>query len=141
VVAIVSAAFLISYTLNYWVGKYGWYRILVKFGLGKALEESKDKVRDKGIFNTILFTYWEPNLASITATAAGILDVPLGKFTISSLIGLTLWNIFWGILVYSLGDAALKIMGVKWVLAILVGWCAVLFIKTWWGGRRKAEAR
>lgn len=139
VVAVVCASFFIAYTLNYWVGKYGWYKLLVKFGLGKVLEESKEKVRNKGILNTVFLTYWEPNLASITATAAGILDVPLGKFAWASAAGLVLWNVFWGILVYLLGDKALDLFGIKWVVAVILVWCAVLFIKNYWEKKKKAQ--
>jgi membrane-associated protein len=129
VVLVVSVAFIIAYTLNYLVGKYGWHRLLVRFGLGKSLEESKEKLGKQGL-NAVIFSYWEPNLASITATAAGILGVPMRKFQIYSTIGVLLWNIFWGALVYSLGNTALELIGLKYVLIVFVVWVAVIFIKS-----------
>ena len=128
VVLIVCVAFFIAYTLNYLLGKYGWYKLLIKFGLGQSVEKSKDKLIKQGL-NAILFSYWEPNLASLTATAAGILHVPLLKFSLYSAAGIILWNIFWGTLVYTLGESALKVVGLKYVIIIFLIWISVIVIK------------
>lgn len=128
VVLVVCLSFFIAYTLNYLVGKHGWYKLLSKFGLKRQIEESKEKLTRQGL-NAIFLTYWEPNLASLTATAAGILNVPLKKFSLYSAIGIILWNIFWGTLVYILGESALKIAGLKWVLIIFGVWIAVILVK------------
>ncbi len=128
VVMVVSISFFIAYTLNYMMGKYGWYKLLVKFGLGTQIEESKEKLIKNGL-NTVFFTYWEPNLASITATAAGVLNMSFKKFSLYSTAGIILWNIFWGTLVYMLGESALKIAGLKWILIIFGTWIAVILIK------------
>ena len=130
VVAIVSVAFIISYTLNYLVGKYGWYRLLVKFGLSKSLEESKQKLEKQGL-NAVIFSYWEPNLASLIATAAGILRIPMKKFQSYSVVGVIMWNIFWGTLVFSLGIAVLKMTGLKYVLIIFIVWVAIILVKSY----------
>jgi membrane-associated protein len=128
VVLIVCLSFFISYTLNYLVGKYGWYKVLVKFGLSKSLEESKEKLI-KHELSAILYSYWEPNLASITATAAGVLKIPLKKFSFYSIIGILIWNTFWGIFVYTLGEKALTSIGLKYVLVIFVVWFAIILVK------------
>jgi membrane protein DedA with SNARE-associated domain len=135
VVLVVCCAFFIAYTLNYWVGKYGWYKLLIKFGLGQQLEKSKNTLTKQGL-NTIFFSYWEPNLASLTATAAGILHIPLGKFLLYSSMGIILWNIFWGVLVYTLGESALNIVGLKWVLIIFVLWIGVILLKKYFFDKR-----
>lgn len=131
VVGVVCIAFLIAYTLNFLLGRYGWYKLLVKFGLREQLEQAKTKLTKHGL-NAVIFSYWEPNLASITATAAGILDFPLKKFTVYSLVGIVIWNAFWGTLVFLLGDSALQIVGLKWVLIIFGVWVAVLLVKKYW---------
>ena len=136
VVSVVCVAFFISYTLNYWVGKYGWYRLLVKFGLAKSLQHSKEKLLKQGL-NAVIFSYWEPNLASLIATAAGILQIPLGKFSAYSAIGVVGWSIFWGTLVFSLGEAALNIIGIKYVLFIFGAWVAIIILKKYvWSAHR-----
>jgi len=135
VVTVVSLAFFISYTLNYWVGKYGWYNLLIKFGLKTALESAKEKLAKQGL-NAVIFSYWEPNLASLTATAAGILRVHLKQFLIYSTIGIIIWNTFWGTLVFSLGDSALKLIGFKYVIIIFLGWFCILLFKKYLSNRK-----
>ncbi len=139
VVAIVSLAFFIAYTLNYIVGKYGWYKLFLKFGLKKPLDNSQAKLA-KHQFNAILFSYWEPNLASVTATAAGVLNLPLLKFSFYSLIGIIVWNTIWGTLVASLGKAAFKLMGLKYVILVVVIWIAVILIKHFFIDKKQPEA-
>jgi len=139
VVSVVCAAFIIAYTLNYLVGKYGWYKLLVKFGLGKSLNDAKQKLSTQGL-NAIIFSYWEPNLASITATAAGILQIPMKDFQIYSVPGVIVWNIFWGTLVFSLGTTALQIVGLKYVLIIFAVWVAIILLKTWVARRNSRNA-
>jgi len=128
VVLIVCLSFFISYSLNYLVGKYGWYILLAKFGLAGSIEKSREKLIKQGL-NAIFFSYWEPNLASLTATAAGILNVPFKKFSFYSAAGILLWNIFWGTLVFTLGESALKIVGLKYVLFIFFVWVAIILFK------------
>ncbi len=95
VVSIVSLAFLIGYTIDYLMGKYGWYKLFLKFALNNSLETSKIKLQ-KQQFNAIFLSYWEPNPASVTATAAGISQLPFKKFTLYSFLGILFWNTFWG---------------------------------------------
>ncbi|MES2223966.1 MAG: VTT domain-containing protein [Patescibacteria group bacterium] len=135
VVSVTSLAFFIAYTLNYFVGKYGWYKVLLKFGFGHSLLTAKGKLEKQGL-NAVIFSYWEPNLASIIATAAGTLNISLRKFSAYSLFGIVIWNIFWGVLVYTLGDNALKIIGIKYVLVIFGVWILILLLKKFISGRK-----
>ena len=138
VVSVVCLSFFIGYTLDYYIGKFGWYRLFLKFGLKDSLTKAQTKL-EKHEFNAIMFSYWEPNLASITATAAGILQLPLKKFSINSLIGIIIWNTLWGILVASLGNNAFKIMGIKWVSIIVLGWIIIILAKHYFFDKQKAE--
>ena len=137
VVAIVSLAFFIAYTINYLIGKYGWYRLLLKFGLKKPLDNAQKKL-SKHELNAVIFSYWEPNLASVTATAAGILQIPLSRFALHSALGIVIWNVFWGTLVFTLGSSALNLMGLKWILAVFVIWITVIVIKHIFDKRKSA---
>ena len=82
--------------------------------------------------SAVVLSYWEPNLASIIATAAGTLQIPLLRFELYSVLGITLWNIFWGMLVFFLGTAALQMMGLKFVLIVFVIWVSVIVVKARW---------
>ena len=79
IVAIVCAGFSIGYTIDYLLGKYGWYKLLTKFGMGQQIETAKARL-EKHSFKAIAASYWEVNLASITATAAGILKIDFKRF-------------------------------------------------------------
>jgi membrane protein DedA with SNARE-associated domain len=127
VVSVVCLSFFISYTINYFIGKYGWYKVFVKFGLQSSLDLMKIKL-SKHIFSGIISSYWLPNLAAICSTTAGIIQVPLKKFLIQSTIGLVIWNIFWGVFAYTTGDLILKI-GFKDVLVIFLVWSILIIGK------------
>lgn len=128
VVTIVSLAFFISYTLNYLVGRYGWYRLLERFGMKNALEKAAVRLEKRDL-STVMLSYWDPNLASITATAAGILKLPLPRFLLVSAIGIVLWNSFWGTAVSIMGDKALSTGGLGYIFLVIGIWIAVLLIK------------
>jgi len=128
VVSLVCVAFFISYYLNYLVGKYGWYKLFVGLKLKESLDRAKKRL-EKQAFNAIILSYWEPNIASVTATAAGILFIPLKKFLPYSLFGIVMWNTAWGLLVHTLGENALKLTGKKYIIGALLIWIAVIVIK------------
>lgn len=138
VVAVVSLSFFIGYSLDYFIGRYGWYKLFLRFGLKKSLDKAQSKLQ-KHELSAVIFSYWEPNLASITATAAGTLQVPLVKFSLHSAIGIILWNIFWGTLVASLGAKALRLIGLKWVLIIFFAWVLILLVKHYAFDQRRAK--
>lgn len=128
ILILVSIAFFISYSLNYLIGKYGWYKLFVRFGLSGLLEKYKDKLEKQGL-NLVFFTYWVPNFASLTATSAGILRIPLRKFLIYSAFGIIIWSIFWGTLIYFLGQAALEILGLKLIVGFFLIWIGIIILR------------
>lgn len=77
-VGLIILGFFLTSLLNYGLGKYGWYKIFLKLGLKNPLEKIKYKVENKGL--AIIFsTYFHPNLGALTATSAGILNLPFKK--------------------------------------------------------------
>lgn len=127
-VLVVCLALYIAYTINYFLGKHGWYRLFAKFGFTEAIENTKKKLT-KHQFKAIMASYWMPNLASVTATGAGVLKLPFKKFMIQSLFGVLLWNSLWGTLVGVLGERALTLISMKWVLIVFVIWVSIILIQ------------
>ena len=127
VVLIVSIAFFISYYGNYLLGRYGWYKLFIKFGLKNSLDKAEQRLQKYG-FKAIILSYWEPNLASITATAAGVLHLSTRRFLLYSALGIIVWNTIWGILIFNLGKVALQLTGLKYVTIIFLVWIAVIII-------------
>lgn len=134
-VAIVTMALWLGYTLNFFLGRYGWYKLLVQFGVKTYIDEAKEKLSKYGIF-AVLTSYWSPGLASFISTAAGVLHFPTFKFLLYSLIAVVMWNTFWGILVYHIGEQALN-MFLSWPFMVFV---IVLWIGVRYWNERKTNA-
>lgn len=120
-VATITLGLFFAYLINFLLGKYGWYRLLLKFGLKAALEDTKARVLKYGPA-AIFISYWQPNLAALVATSAGILDFSFKKFFLYSLAAAVLWDTFWGILVYFIGEKVLEVVGLKSILLVISLW-------------------
>jgi membrane protein DedA with SNARE-associated domain len=121
------AGFMIAWTLNFFTGKFGWYKLLLKLGVKSSLEKAQEQFTKNG-FKTIYLSYWEPNLASLISTSAGIAQVPIRKFLTVSLIATVFWCAFWGTSAYIFGTEILKYLGGIFFVAI-IGWVIFITIK------------
>lgn len=119
--------FLIAYTFNYFCGKYGWYKVLLKLGIKSSLEKSEKEFAKHG-FKTIYMSYWEPNLASLTSTAAGIAQAPFKRFFIVSLIATVLWAAFWGTAAYIFGEQILEYLGIVF-FGVMIVWIIFIIVR------------
>lgn len=133
VVTAASVGLIIAHIINYTLGRYGWYRLLVKFGLKNAVETEREKIANRGTI-AIFLSYWIPSAAAITDTAAGITRMPFKKFILASLASTIVWNVVVGTLIYLFKDSALSIVGGPGssgsgvFYAIIATWIAILFI-------------
>jgi membrane protein DedA with SNARE-associated domain len=100
---------LSAYVTNFFAGKYGWYRLLLAFGLRGPLENAQRRLTKYGL-SAIFMAYWQANLASCISTA-GILQFPPAGFVAYSLIAEALWVTFWATIIFFLGSAALALVG------------------------------
>ena len=133
-VATITIGLFFAYIVNFLLGKYGWYRLLLKFGLREALEDAKARVTKHGLV-AIFMSYWQPNLAALVATSAGILDFSFTKFLIYSLVAAVIWNTFWGTLVYFIGEEVLNLVGLRFVFLAIFLWIAYRI----WNGKKGKE--
>ncbi len=128
-ISFVTIGLLVAYILNYAIGRYGWYKLLLKFGIKAPVENAKRRLTKYGL-KGIYGSYWQPNLAALTSTAAGILHFPFKKFLKYSLIATIIWNVFWGSLVYFLGESALNLVANIYIVFIGIGvWIAIRLIR------------
>jgi len=121
VVGLIIAGFFLSGMVNYSLGRYGWYRLLLKMGLEKPLQTVKLKMERWGLF-MIFGSYLHPNVGALAATSAGILGFEFKKFALYSFWAIVLWNTIWGLVVYFSGTFILDIIGPWFVGATLVFW-------------------
>jgi membrane protein DedA with SNARE-associated domain len=119
-----------AYVTNFYAGKYGWYRLLLAFGLREPLANAQRRLNKYGL-SAIFTTYWQANLASCISTAAGILQFPAARFVAYSFAAEALWVTFWATLIFFLGKAALSLAGFRMILLLILIWIAVRLIYRW----------
>lgn len=114
----------IAYTCNYFIGKYGWYKLFKAVGLSSSLDKAKETYK-KYHNRSIYFSYWQPNLAGLISSAAGILKAPLVPFLVHSWIASVLWLSFWGFLTFVFGRVILNYLGPIFFI-VLISWVAYI---------------
>jgi membrane protein DedA with SNARE-associated domain len=125
-----TVGFWIAFTLNFFVGKYGWYKLLATLGFREALEKAKIQVTVYGP-RAIFLTSFHPNLAALTATAAGVLQMPFRIFVIHMIAATILWNAFWTTAAYFFGEYSIELIGPKFVLPFIALWIAIILFRKW----------
>lgn len=93
----------LGYTINYLLGRYGWYKLLKGFGFEKGIviaEKKLNRYQDKALF----IGYIMPSTGSLLSTASGIMKVPFKKFVIKSLVIQTFWSLILGGCAYLFGN-------------------------------------
>jgi membrane protein DedA with SNARE-associated domain len=108
VIVVATIGLLIAHAGNYFLGKYGWYRLLVKFGVKEAVEQAKKRLEKRGPI-AIPLSYWLPSIGALTDTAAGIIQLSFRKFMTYSIVSSVFWYPLVGFVVYMIGDSALSI--------------------------------
>lgn len=139
-VAVGTAGLYIAHIANYLLGRYGWYRLLIRFGLRGAIRNAEERVERYGPA-AIFSSYWLPSMGSLTDTAAGITRMSFGKFAMYSLASSIFWNSLVGFIVYRVGDAAIAYAApggdeLLIVLGIIFTWMAILVALDYWKRNR-----
>lgn len=130
IAAAAGAGLFAAYMTNFFAGKYGWYRLLLAFGLREPLDNAQRRLTRYGL-SAIITTYWQANLASCISTAAGILQLPVGRFAAISFLAEAFWISFWATLIFFLGKSALSLAGFRIILFAILVWIAVRLIYRW----------
>jgi membrane protein DedA with SNARE-associated domain len=135
-VALVTLCLFVASILNFILGKYGWYKLLLKFGLKNEMDKMKHRLEKHGP-KIILVSYFHPHIGSLTATSAGILHIRTRIFMAYSLLAFLLWNSFWTLLVYLVGPQMLKIANFKSLMIIIGAWIIVMGFIFYYKSRKK----
>lgn len=128
VVLSVIAGFIVGFTIDFFIGRFGWYKIFLHLGFRNALEQAKRKVSTYQI-STPWIAYHNPDIGSFVATAYGILGFSYREFLAKSILPIAAWCIFWGIIASWLGMYALQIMGYKTLVVIVAVWSIARIIE------------
>lgn len=119
----------IGYTANYFLGKYGWYKLFIKFGLSKSLSEAQVQFQKYG-YQSMYMSYWQPNLAALISTCAGITHSSFSKFFFHTVVSTFFWSIFWGTSAYVLGEKILSYLGAVF-FGIMIIWIGFIIFKNY----------
>ena len=139
IAAVAGLGLLCAYMTNFFAGKHGWYRLLLTFGLREPLERAQKRLTKYGL-SAIFTTYRQANLASCISTAAGILQFPLGRFLVLSILAEAFWVTFWATLIFHLGRAALSLAGFRMILLMILIWIALRLVYRWTLERDRSDS-
>lgn len=115
-VAVIGA--LISYALDFVLGRFGFGEIVEKIGYGEAIRKAEGQIEKYGL-RSFSLGFIHPDIGSFVSLAAGIVKVPFKKFIILATLATCAWYILWGLLIFALG---------KIFLTILTKYAFILFI-------------
>jgi membrane protein DedA with SNARE-associated domain len=125
---------------NFFAGKYGWYRLLLAFGLREPSENAKRRLIKYGL-SAIFTTFWQANLASCISTAAGICNFLRGASSCWPCSRKPSGSCSGRALIFLLGPAALSLAGFRMILLLILIWIAARLIYRWkFEKRNKPEA-
>jgi len=141
-VMVITLGLFVAHLANYALGRYGWYKLLVRFGLKNAIEDARERLVRRGPV-VILSMYWLPSVAALTDTAAGIIHMPFRKFFLYSLISVVGWDVVIGVFVYVFKDLALTIAGpgtsgMLFIYGVIVVWMLVLLAVDLYGKKKSS---
>ena len=116
-----------AYLFNYALGRFGWYRLFLAAGLKEPLDRARMRLEQHG-FAFLILSYWQFTLASLSSTAAGILRLSFISFAVLSTVAAFFWVGFWSALIYLLGERAISLVGLPFILAMLFLWVAAAIV-------------
>lgn len=123
-----TLGFSFGYSINYLLGRFGWYRIIEGIGFEKKITETKDKLEHH--YNKALFWgYIMPSTGSMLSTASGILKVPFREFIFKTITIQFFWSFVLGGLAYIFGMTFIRMFLVYFGLIALLGFGAYLLRK------------
>ncbi|MCL5094048.1 MAG: hypothetical protein M1355_02875 [Patescibacteria group bacterium] len=101
-----TSGLVLGYSINYAIGRFGWYKILSKFKIYRFVDLAREKIgKGKLVF------WWgtiHPNMGSFLSIAAGTMKFDFWIFLILVAAFQLFWSSFWGLIMFFLGYVALK---------------------------------
>lgn len=125
----ISAGMILGYTINYFLGKYGWYKLIEKMGFRDEIRRIQTKLSNTGL-SSVFFLYLLPGFGSLLSTSFGILKFNFVKFFFFMSFMVLFWNAVWGILVYVFGQAIFDLFSTGYLALILVAGYLIYLYKS-----------
>lgn len=130
--------FSFGYSINYCLGRYGWYRIIEGIGFERKITETKNNLKHH--YNIALFWgYIMPSTGAMLSTASGILKVPFKEFIFKTILIQAFWSLLLGGLAYVFGKTFIEMFLVYFGLIAFLGFGMYLLKRTYKRNRQKLE--
>lgn len=128
---LVLIAFFLTTMLNYAMGRYGWYKLLLRFGLKNELDSAKRKLEKYGLI-IIILSCVHPHSGSLVAASAGILQMKTKIFILYTFIAFAIWTVIWLTIAYTVGPQFVAMLDFKAVLIMVGFWVFILAFQYIW---------
>ncbi len=103
VLILAMIGWFIGDNINYFLGKYGWYRFLLWMEMKEGLKKGEEWMKKHG--NIALFLgHAIPAFATFVSTAAGALGMSYKSYLVFISLSIVFWVTIWGPVGYFLGD-------------------------------------
>ncbi len=130
VILAASCGAIVGYTMDYFLGRFGFGKIIDRFGFSSALNRAKVQI-DRSAIKTFSLGFIHPNLGSLTALAAGTLKMAFKKFFPKMAVITFAWFTIWGISIFILGEIFLELISRYFFVVIfltLIFWMGSLLV-------------
>lgn len=127
VILLATVSFSIGFTINYFLGKHGWYHVLAKIGLEGGITEAQKRLKSHR-YKTIFLGYFNPGSAAFISTAAGVMKVPIKQFVMASICATLFWNTVWGIIAYTFGLTLVEYF-IKYFGFVVMGFVSLYLLR------------
>ena len=124
VVSLAIVGFLISYTIDYCLGRFGLYQFFSFLGYQEIIEQNGANLRKKG-WRLIVASLFHPGIGTLLSTGAGVIKMSFYQYFIATLAGLIFWDSLWGFLAYHFGNKVLPILESGWAIPIMLAWLVI----------------
>jgi membrane protein DedA with SNARE-associated domain len=135
-IVLVMLGFFISLTADYFIGRKGIQKLLEKFGFTDEVAKQSRNMAERSSWS-LFASYIHPNMATLIATGAGIINMPLRKFLALNFIGLLFWDTLWGFAAYYFGDVVLSVIEGPYAALAASGWVALAILVPYYQATRK----
>lgn len=132
VIAVITLAFVICYSLNFCIGRLGLHGVLVRCGLGPSIDKAKRHIAHRGL-GWLMLACWHPNCCAIASISCGILSVSYNRFLRFMLPAVVLWNALFGTAAYLGSSYIMRLLELRWLLVIGGIWLIWLVVRHSWG--------
>jgi membrane protein DedA with SNARE-associated domain len=128
VIVLITLAFVICYSLNFYLGRLGLHGVLVRFGLGPSINKSREHISSHGL-GWLMLASWHPNCCAIASIACGILSVPYHRFLSYMVPAVVVWNTLFGAAAYFGSKYIMRLLELRWFLFIVGIWLIWLVVR------------